>query len=296
MNRRTIWTLASVTILLIGGCAQTGPGPPARPCRPAEIPPALAVTKDSALQNIPDRKHHASAPTAGWCGETALQEALLFCGAYFPQKTINRAGEPEHPDLYAHDIPVAVKGLGAGFQWAEHCSDLPKFLDWVRARIKAGLPVFAGVKINPTQHPEWGLDHFVLVVGFDEKSLTFNTTWGRRITRTVEQLASTKAKGYAFANAFGSYYAMALTGPAKREKGEVPVRLFVTKETDKTMDVIVRCGPLQPGADYVVAKSPAFNKPAPPFAAFKAPAAIYAFRETIPKTTSTIYRCRQKSR
>ena len=34
------------------------------------------------------------------------------------------------------------------------------------------------MKIYPTAHPEWGLDHFVLAVGLDARGLTVNTTWG----------------------------------------------------------------------------------------------------------------------
>ncbi len=40
--------------------------------------------------------------------------------------------------------------------------------------------MLAGVKVLPTQHPEWGLDHFVLVVGHGDQGLLVNTTWGDR--------------------------------------------------------------------------------------------------------------------
>jgi len=277
---------------LPGGCAAKLPAPQ-RPCAPEAIPPSLTRTKDACLLNIPDRTHEPGHPKEGWCGEVAIQEALLYAGAYVPQKHINRAGKPAHPDLYARDIPVALKNLGAGYDWADGRRKLPTLLAWLRKQLRAGIPVLAGVKIHPTKHPEWSLDHFVLVAGCDKDSFTFNTTWGKRQKRTVKQLASRK-KGYAFANRHGVYYALRIRGPAKRLAGEVPVRLFVTKETKTHLDVIVKCESLTPGAEYVVSRAASFAAKPVDFAAFHAPGRTFGFRERIARSAPTVFRCRRE--
>jgi len=289
-------------LALLAGCAAHGaraldrvrptkPPPPSRPCEPADIPPNFLKTGRAVLQNIPDRRHEPGHPKQGWCGECALQQALLYCGGYFPQKHINRAGKPRHPDLYASDIPVAMKALGSRYDWAPEPRSLPKFLAWVRKQIKAGHPVFTGVKINPTKHPEWGLDHFVLVAGCDPNGLTFNTTWARQVRRTDEQLASRKLKGFAYANGRGAYYALRITGAA-RAPGEATVHLFVTKETSKSLDAIVKCEGLTPGATYVLTRSTSFSTTPAPFAAFQAFSSVYAFRVTFAQSAPAVFRCR----
>src|SRR5438874_7332852 len=57
---------------------------------------------------IPARTHAPEAPPEGWCGETAIQEGLLYLGVWAPQAIINRAGHPSHPDLYSNEIPIAL--------------------------------------------------------------------------------------------------------------------------------------------------------------------------------------------
>jgi len=85
------------------------------------------------------------------------------------------------------------------------------------------------VKILPTKHPEWGLDHFVLVVGYGERGLLVNTTWGHR-----EWVSDTTTPGLSFKNAF---YAIRLDGV--REAG---ARLTVLSESDGKVKLRVTCG------------------------------------------------------
>lgn len=159
---------------------------------------------------IPDRSQAPESPKAGWCGETAIQQSMLYYGAFVPQRLINRAGKPKHPDLYWGDMAAAMSQLGVRHRrWSR--GNLPAFLRWIRRELDKGRPVLAGMKIHPTEHPNWGLDHMILVVGYDRRGLFINTTWGRRVHRTYAQLASS-SKGLAFANRYRRYHAFAIDG------------------------------------------------------------------------------------
>jgi hypothetical protein len=177
---------------------------------------------------IPDRDQDPKAPPSGWCGETAIQEALLHFGVWAPQKIINRAGKPKHPDLYSNEIPTALTGMGIRFTtYKPQTKGFAAYSAWVADAIDHGDPVFVGVKILPTEHPDWGLDHFVLAVGHGNKGLLVNTTWNRR------QWADDKVKkGLSFANAF---YAIRLHAPEKH------ARLSVLEEGAENVKLSVWC-------------------------------------------------------
>src|SRR5688500_8707645 len=172
---------------------------------------------------VPARSHAPEAPKEGWCGETAIQEGLLHFGVWAPQRANNKAGKPGHPDLYSPDIPVALEALGvrySTYQPKTRC--FTAYSDWIKKAIDDGVPVLAGVKILRTKHPEWGLDHFVTVVGYGEKGLLVNTTWGSR--QWIDDKATT---GLSFANAF---YAIRFDG-LSQVSGRTPARLTVLEET-----------------------------------------------------------------
>ena len=188
---------------------------------------------------IPARAQAAEAPSAGWCGETAIQEALLHLGAWAPQRAINRAGKPSHPDLYSNDVPVALDALGAKYTfYAARERSWPAFARWVAKALDDGAPVLAGVKILPTQHPEWGLDHFVLVVGHGARGLLVNTTWGTRAW-----VADTTTPGLSFKNAV---YAIRLDG-LRLPAGAHPARLAVLEESAASVRLRVACEGLADG-------------------------------------------------
>ena len=44
--------------------------------------------------DIPDIGQEKRTPKEGWCGESSIQMALAYHGAYVSQKAINRAGKP----------------------------------------------------------------------------------------------------------------------------------------------------------------------------------------------------------
>jgi hypothetical protein len=189
---------------------------------------------------IPARAQAAESPPSGWCGETAIQEGLLYLGMWAPQRLINKAGNPAHADLYSTEIPGALSALGVRFTtYAPRARGYEPFAKWVSAAIDAGHPVLAGVKILPTQHPEWGLDHFVLVVGHGTKGLLVNTTWGHR-----DWVGDTTTKGLSFKDAL---YAIRLDGLVLPGSA-LPARITLVSEGDTTMKMSVACAGLAPGA------------------------------------------------
>jgi len=194
----------------------------------------LAAPKPTTLLlDVPARKQHGKAPPAGWCGETAIQEALLHFGVWASQRIIHGAGNSVHPDLYSSEIPTALSQLGVGYvAYGPKAKGFAAYESFVRGALDSGDPVLAGVKILPTEHPAWGLDHFVLVVGHGDKGLLVNTTWGTRVWAN-----DTTTKGISFKNAF---YALRLTGVA-RSKGAFAARLTVLEETPSTVKLRVEC-------------------------------------------------------
>ncbi|MBX3187817.1 MAG: hypothetical protein KF819_12410 [Labilithrix sp.] len=236
----TRWALFVVG--LFAGCTRgerrVGSIPEVPEPRPALPPPAAAsdaggLERDAKLVlAIPARAQAREAPKAGWCGETAIQEGLLHLGAWAPQRLINAAGRPSHPDLYSPDIPVALTELGVRHTFYASRRGFDAFARWVRAALEEGDPVLAGVKILPTAHPEWGLDHFVLVVGHGDKGLLVNTTWGTR-----EWVSDTRTPGLSLANAF---YGIRLSG-LSLPPGAIPARLTVIEEGDEVVKLRVDC-------------------------------------------------------
>lgn len=202
---------------------------------PAPDPAAEAVR----LLPIAPRSHAPDAPREGWCGETAIQESLLHLGVWAPQRLINKAGRPVHPDLYSPDIPVALGELGVRYTVYPGGKGFDAYAQWVRAALDAGDPVLAGVKILPTEHPEWGLDHFVLVVGHGPKGLLVNTTWGHR-----RWVADTTTPGLSFKNAFYGIRLLGLSGSAR------VARLAVLEEGPSAVKLRVTCAGVEEGASY----------------------------------------------
>ncbi len=206
---------------------------------PAPTPtpaPALApdpIADATVALAIPDLPQDPSSPPSGWCGETAIQQSLLPFGIYAPQPLIHAAGKPKHPDLYSDELPIALAALGAKITF--YPSKTPGFLAysrWVQAAIDDGDPVVAGVKILPTDHPEWGLDHFVLAIGYGEKGLLVNTTWEKRAW-----VADTTTPGLSFKNAF---YAIRVRG-VEVPKGSTAAVLRIVEQGASALRLEVTC-------------------------------------------------------
>lgn len=219
-----------LAIVLLAACSNgtaahsdPAPAPPSLPASPATAPsapaPAPASTAASLAPpvaaltlDIPARDQAPERPDEGWCAETAIQEAILFhSDELVPQADINAAGKPRNPDLYWSDVPIAMRALDLRYTKYTGGNKLDTFLIWVRERIRAGHPVIAGVKLYPTSFPQWGLDHIVLIVGFEDDALVINTTWGTRQTRSIAELTQTE-EGISLANRYGDFFAYAIEG------------------------------------------------------------------------------------
>jgi hypothetical protein len=215
---------------------------------------AVTVADKLVRFDIPDTGQEWRKPKSGWCGESSIQMALSYYGAYASQKEINRAGKPAQPDLYDTNLPTALKGVGLEFKLWDG-SGLKPFFNWVRAEVAAGHLVIMGMKINPTIHPDWRLDHFVLVVGSTEDSLIYNTTWKKRETRSLK-LMSTQDKGLSLANPDNTYFGCAITGsklkPAQPQFK--PTRVTIVRDGDKVVELHVSALDLEPGRRYSIVK------------------------------------------
>ena len=234
-----------LTLLLIAASLAE----PIRVLSAAVVEPSREIRLD-----IPDIGQEKRTPKEGWCGESSIQMALAYYGAYASQRAINRAGKPAHPDLYEEDIPVAMDGLGMEYQaW---CGDgVQSFVKWVRGELAAGHPVLLGVKIYPTGHPEWNVDHFVLATGCSKDSLILNTTWGRQETRSIALLSS-KEKGVSLINGINTFFGYSITGLKMKSShaGQKPARIQIRRIGDKQVELRVTAENLEHGKRYRIVK------------------------------------------
>ena len=253
---------------------------------------AKAVSLD-----IADTGQEQRRPAGGWCGEAAIQMALSYYGAYASQQAINRAGKPEHPDLYAHEIPRAMRNMGLEYS-AWKGDGLEAFLKWIRSQLAEGHPALLGVKIYPTAHPEWALDHFVLAVGCTEEALTFNTTWGRKETKTFARL-STQDKGLSFANRYGTYFGYAITGMKLEsiQTGTKPTLVTICRDGYKQVKLRISMKELERGKRYRLLKfddlttAEQAGTKGDVVQSFLADGPNAVYRETIGIDDARVYRC-----
>ena len=173
------------------------------------------------LLDIPDRAWdpNRADPSVGWCAEACIQMAMAYFGAEVTQAEVNVAGRPDHADLYVYDIDTALVALSVEYTaWDSSVEDVDVFIDWIRDAHLQGYPVLCGVKVYPDEHPDWSLDHFVLVVGYTSEGLILNTQLdldGQVLVRHG-QLTSI-APGYSFASRWSEYFGRAILGVADRD-------------------------------------------------------------------------------
>ena len=151
---------------------------------------------------------------AGWCGEACIQMALAYYGKQVPQEVIHKAGHPSTSDLEDEDMDRALRNSGLLFRSYSGDSQDPRdFLTWIQNQLRMGHPVICGCKIYPSDHPDWDLDHFVLVSGYNSYGLLLNTQLDcdGQILVSYKQLDSLNA-GYSFKNQGNQYWGRVVTG------------------------------------------------------------------------------------
>lgn len=255
---------------------------------------SAAAASQRLLLDVADRPHAPEAPPEGWCGENTIQQALLHHGGYVSQRAINRAGEPRHPDLYWGDLPRALRAVGLSFEtWSG--SSKPQrydaFIAWIEAHLRQGHPLITGVKLHPTEHPRWGLDHIVLVVGSERSfsghlGLDINTTWNSRVRRTRSELTS--RRGMSLHNRHGTFHAFAILG--QRAAGQ-PVRLTIRRETAERIDATLSLRDLRIGQKYRLIRRELGARRPVETSEFVATAKTHAIDVAIDPAGSAIWRC-----
>ena len=198
-----------MAFLMLSFLVATGYAKPKKVCD-------LDISKGGVNLHIPDVAWDPKKAdlNAGWCGEASIQMALSYYGKQVAQDVIHRAGKPSHSDLQDDDLEVALRALGAVFSPYEgESKDSKKFVEWIQEQLRSGYPVICGCKIYPTEKPEWDVDHFVLISGYNSKGLLMNTQLdcdGQVLVKYTE-LKSTK-EGYSFINPRNVYWGVAVTG------------------------------------------------------------------------------------
>ena len=173
---------------------------------------------ESVLLDIPDVAWDPARPdlSVGWCGEASIRMALAYYEIERTQREIHRAGEPDHADLFSYEIDTALDTLGICYErWPDGERDVDGFIAWIRGHLASGVPVFCGVKLYPDEHPDWSLDHFVLVVGYDAAGLVMNTQLDMDGQVHVSYADLKSMSSYAFANRWNEYFGRAILGPCQ---------------------------------------------------------------------------------
>lgn len=221
-------------------------------CRPAGFQPPT----DSAALPIADRPWATGAPAEGWCGEASLQMAALHFGAWLPQAAINRAGHPKTPDLWEQDVPVALDALGLAYDTGPH-EGTARLLRFTIDALRRGRPVVLGVKLVPSEHPEWHVDHLVLAVGFSPDGLLINTNMEDGQVRAAWSglLDEAGAEELSLVNRQGTTWGWAVRG---FEGDGVRARLEVLSETAAQVRLRVELSGLTPGEHYELSDGMSF--------------------------------------
>lgn len=158
----------------------------------------------------------------GSCGEACLWSILNAKGVDITQMEINHeAGFPGR-GLHAYELTIPLKKHKIKFfhreksvETSDSSLTTQRYRDFlyqdVIAKVKEGNPVLIGVKVLPTRFPEWPLDHFILIVGYNETAneLIYNDFNHRK--RIPAQKLLDEEPGYSFINEYNFVYAIEFT-------------------------------------------------------------------------------------
>ena len=116
-------------------------------------------------------------------------------------------------DQHRYDAAMDPVNLGIpDRQWDAKRPD-PSVGVWIQDNLWCGRPVIYGCKLYPDEHPDWNLDHFVLVVGCNAEGLLLNTQldMGGQLLVPYGRLASNRSRN-SFKNRRERFFGRAITG------------------------------------------------------------------------------------
>ncbi len=150
----------------------------------------------------------------GSCGENVLWTICKRLGKEKTQYEINYAGGNPGRGLRSNELFFAMDSLGIPYkEYSRRFNSTDEnyenknyqafVYDHLVSTVLSGNPVLIGVKVYPTEHPEWPFDHFILLVGYNENSKEFiYNDFNRRVRITTSNLLSVSQQGYSFINDF----------------------------------------------------------------------------------------------
>ena len=146
----------------------------------------------------------------GSCGEACLSTIFDMQGKPMSQEKINKAGGNPGRGLYGDEIIKVLKEKEITYKDISiNTRNISVYLyKRIIPSIKANNPVLLGVTVYPTEHPEWLLDHFILLVGYDSSTneIIYNS-FDRQDRILVEKILN-KKKGYSIVTKHREIYAI----------------------------------------------------------------------------------------
>ena len=154
---------------------------------------AIDKAEYKRILDIPVYTQSSNAPPDGWCGQTSIQMILDYYGHSYTQEEIDKARfNSGNPTIFFEDMAPTIEKLTdnkfkvyAARFWSEDT-----YKNWIKSQIDKNKPVMAVFKMYPTKHPEWLIDHFSVISGYDNNGIYILTTWEHdaKQYRTWEQL------------------------------------------------------------------------------------------------------------
>ncbi|KQC15028.1 MAG: hypothetical protein APR63_04500 [Desulfuromonas sp. SDB] len=158
----------------------------------------------------------------GSCGEACLWSILHALGNEVTQIEINHAGGFPGRGLHTDELFLALDNYQAAYRdlsksvlSSDSIDNLNRYREFLYRdiidRVSKGIPVLLGVKIYPTQFEQWPLDHFILLVGYDQdnQQLIYND-FNNRNRINPEKLLN-REQGYSLVNDFHWVFAIEFT-------------------------------------------------------------------------------------
>lgn len=177
--------------------------------------PLLSFEKqkdDFILENLNPPETYWEIPE-GSCGEACLYSVSRFFKINISQKEINELANSPGRGIHSNEILKILRKLEIPFQnISTNVKNYSKFVEEnILQNIKKGNPVLLGVKIYPDENPKWVCDHFILIVGYNEKTkeLIYNSN-DERNRISIEKLLN-KKDGYSLLHKSKYVYAIKFT-------------------------------------------------------------------------------------